>query len=248
MTTLVIGDIHIKARQVLPRVEELLDERADISRVVFTGDYCDDWNVRSGVFMNDIEYLASWVENMRDEGYQVDLVFGNHDFQYLLGESGPGTHMELMSFVSSTLFPLDLRIACVVDGYLITHAGLTASWSRHHIDNPKTAEEACKRLNDLLDAGTYAAYDILFLCGAGRGGWDTPGPLWADLYELKDDPSLDIPQIVGHTPVESAHMVSSRGNDLWFCDTFSTYPSGTPIGDGSVLLIENGVVSKVELP
>lgn len=251
MRTLIVGDIHIKAAEILPRVDMFLEDNPDISRIVFTGDYCDDWTASDDMFRRDIEELAEWVEDMRESGYKVDLVFGNHDFQYLLGRPGPGTKKALYAFVRETLFPLGLRIAEVVDGYLLTHAGLTQSWADKFLDEPLDADTAASQLNAMLDSGDARTLDFLDMCGYGRGGLEIPSPLWADKWELEEDPVESISQIVGHTPVgtsEKTDVLFEDGIELWFCDTFSTTSYGFPIGDGSVLVSGDGKVKKVFLP
>lgn len=65
--------------------------------------------------------------------------------------------------------------------------------------------------------------------------WSDNSPLWARpmsgyLYK-------DMPQVFGHTPSETCWEVQKN---IWCIDTFSTYRDGTPIGDYTVLEIENG--------
>lgn len=249
MKTLVIGDIHIKSQAILPRIETLLEQQKDVQRIVFTGDYCDDWHVSSNEFRTDIENFAEWVNKTR-KSIDVDLVFGNHDFQYLLGRPGPGTKPSLYPFVREVLFPLGLRIAHVVDGYLLTHAGLTAFWAERFLDEPLDANTAFQQLNAMLDSGDSHSLDVLDMCGYGRGGFEIPSPLWADKFELESDPACGIPQIVGHTPVSTVHASDDVhiSEEIWFCDTFSTTSHGRPIGDGTVLLVEDGKPTPQALP
>ena len=243
MRTLVIGDTHLKFVDIVEKVEETI-ERWNIKRVVFTGDYCDDWRATEASFEADIIELADWVEDRREEGLTVDLLFGNHDFQYLIGEPGPGTMIEEMRFVRDVLFPLELKIAAVVDDLLITHAGVTQDWADEWLEQTDDIHAIAHDLNAMLEEG---AYDALRTCGPGRGGSDIPSPLWADLAELTSDPLPNIRQIVGHTPVGScwkAPCDTLDGEpDIWACDTFSTTPNLWPIGDGSMLLVKDGVVT-----
>ena len=67
MRTLVIGDTHLKFVDIVEKVEETI-ERWNIKRVVFTGDYCDDWRATEASFEADILELADWVEDRREEG------------------------------------------------------------------------------------------------------------------------------------------------------------------------------------
>ncbi len=252
MRTLIVGDVHLKASAILADVDDVLSVHPEVQRIVFTGDICDEWNAGEALMMRELEEFADWVEERRDEGYEVDVLFGNHDFQYLLGKQGPGTIMDLIPFVRETLFPLGLRAAVTVDGFLVTHAGLTQSWADEHLDCPESAEEAAEQLNEMLDGRDYHDLQALFTCGPDRGGRGIPGPLWADRYELQEDPVEEMGQIVGHSPVDTACCSEGSGwvpdaaPELWFCDTFSLFSDGRPIGDGTMLLVEDGVVEVVE--
>jgi Calcineurin-like phosphoesterase len=67
------------------------------------------------------------------------------------------------------------------------------------------------------------------------GLWNNASPIWA-----RPGGSVtykDIPQVFGHTPSETCYEIKSR---VWCIDTFSTWPDGTPVGDGSMLQIIDG--------
>lgn len=247
--TLVVGDIHLKAYDILPKVDEILESDENISCVVFLGDMCDEWNSDDGCMMRELEEFADWVEARRADGLVVDVLLGNHDFQYLLGQPGPGTHDALYGFVKSVLLPLNPRMACEVDGFLLTHAGLTQAYADEHLSDPEDAADVADQLNELLDDGTLEAFETLAQCGIGRGGDEIPGPLWADKWELEEDPIAGIPQIVGHTPVTTACSgEGARLEDapkLWFCDTFSLMSNMVPIGDGSMLIVDDDTINVV---
>lgn len=252
MSTLVLGDLHIKAKKILPLADSFLASRPDINRVVFCGDYTDDWTPSRDEFVSDIEYLVSWVESHRLSGMQVDLVFGNHDFQYLIGVKGPGTRTSLTSFVRNTLFPLNLRMATVVDGYLVTHGGLTQAWYEHFLDYPlPDAEAIANQLNSMLDSQNSRSLMFFDMCGYARGGFEIPSPIWADKVELVADPADGVNQIVGHTPVGTAHMAEAaldkHGVELWFCDTFSTSSYHRNLGDYTALVVDDRRVEVVHL-
>ena len=252
MTTLVVGDVHLKSSAILPLVDDAIAARG-VSRAVFVGDYCDDWDATPERFEREVSLLVDWTSARRADGLAVDLLFGNHDFQYLLGGQGPGTLLDESRFVRETLFPLGLRIATTVDGWLVTHAGLAARWVALRLPAFEGAEGAADALNALLDDGSHSALRALYEAGAGRGGRGVPGPLWADRTELELDAVPGIGQIVGHSPVRSAHSTKAAAVDaggerpaLWFCDTFSTTSWGRPIGDSSLLLVDGGEVSAVD--
>jgi len=65
--------------------------------------------------------------------------------------------------------------------------------------------------------------------------------LWHDYSPLWVRPNVgqyaQIPQVFGHTPSETCWEVHKN---IWCIDTFSTYADGTPIGDHTILEVENG--------
>lgn len=238
METLIVGDVHLKAAEVLSWAGGVLGERPGIGRVVFVGDVCDDWGATAGDLSRGVGEFASWVRARRAEGLAVDVLFGNHDFQYLLSEPGPGTQMSMVPFVRETLFPLGLCAAVSVAGVLVTHAGVTRAWAEEHLGSPRRARDAAERLCAMLEEGPSRSLRALSSCGPGRGGRGVPGPLWADRAELLRDPLPGVPQAVGHTPVATAHAEEAAGGEaIWFCDTFSFDSRRRALGDGTMLVV-----------
>lgn len=239
-TTLAVGDVHLKHRLVMPRVERAM-ELLDVDRVVFLGDACDEWHTSDGLALDALRFFADWVGDARGSGLRIDVLWGNHDYQYRLQQQGPGTHGGIMRETRALLRELAPAVATTADGWLLTHAGLTASWADRYLDEPADADEAARQLRFLCESGLCRDALDLFACGAGRGGWDIPGPLWADRGELEDDAACGLCQIVGHTPVGTCEQVRLGGGaQAWFCDSFSLMPSGVPIGDGSMLAVQDG--------
>lgn len=254
MKTLVVGDLHLKQQYVLPRIDETFAADGEIGRVVFLGDACDDWGATEADELGAMEFYAKWVGRHRERGMQVDVLLGNHDFCYVRGKRGPGSIMSIMRDLRAILEgQLQARIACAVGPYLCSHAGVTGVWAKRFLpDVPADAAAIAQRVNEMLaDTSHWADLDS---CPPSRGGWSLPGPLWADLRDMLDDALPGVPQIVGHTPVERVENYAdswmTRGQDaLWACDTLSLMSYGAPIGNGSMLLVdESGEAQAVPFP
>lgn len=243
--TLIIGDLHLKSKTVLPKIDAALTTDPDINRIVFTGDYCDDWDAKDWQLMNALEELAIWVKAARKCGLDVELLVGNHDYQYLVGIPGCGTQIEYAPFVRDTLIPLDLQMATVVDGFLVTHAGVMRLWAKRHLkEELKNPEGIAISLNAKF-AKRGRSRNAFDRVGLARGGSDYPSPIWTDRSELERFPIEGINQIVGHTPVSTCtQFIADGGENLWFCDTFSLYSDGEPIGDSSILCVCDGHVER----
>lgn len=251
--TLVVGDMHLKEELILSRVDAAI-EQMGIDRVVFCGDYLDEWNSNDLTMRDAIDCLTSWVKGRRSRGLAVDLVLGNHDMCYLLGIPGPGTHTKMYAEASAALGAINATMATTVGDFLVTHAGVTGAWASEHLEASACASAAAvaNALNAMFERGTNEELAALYSAGPARGGTGVPSPLWADLSELYQDPLPGIAQIVGHTPVESIEfwqVPSPNGNytesKLLFCDTFGLTPQFNPVGDGSMLLVEGSSMRAV---
>lgn len=229
MSSLIIGDLHLKQKIVLPLVDHVIDANPEITRVVFLGDACDDWGAGEREEIAAMEFYASWVESRREQGLRVDVLLGNHDFCYLRARRGPGSVISIFREIRAIL-ENDLRtqLSTCVGPYLCSHAGLTAAWTRHYLaDIPTSAQEASDALNAML--AEPECWPALDSCPPSRGGWSLPGPLWADLRDLVDDPMPYFGQIVGHTPVPTATtcpvVARSRKDDEDSCTAACDTPA-----------------------
>lgn len=251
--TLVVGDMHLKEELILSRLEVAISQTG-ARRVVFCGDYTDEWHSNEITMLDALDALRSWVKRWRKRGIEIDLVVGNHDMQYLRRIPGPGTHIGLYEEVAGLLEDLDAQMATVVGDCLVTHAGVTAAWTSEHLElgSEYDSHSVCRALNSMYEIGDESELAKLDSAGPGRGGFETPGPLWADQSELYQDPLPDIYQIVGHTPVQSIDLWQIPSSDgshttakLLFCDTFGITQDLAPIGDGSMLLVEGKSIQPI---
>lgn len=243
MRTLVIGDLHFKQPLILPTVSQAIAEYG-ARRVVFCGDLCDEWGSTGEEAQAAMTCMREWVEAQRTEGLQVDILLGNHDFAYIARRPGPGTIGYMMHTLREALLALDPAMATMVDDILVTHAGVTKSWASSWLPGCTDAASTLCALEGLY--ANPSSWDALSSVGPERGGWnDAPSPLWADARELAADPMPDVRQIVGHTPHYTCVPICDDPA-IWCCDTFSTFQDRRPIGDWSMLLVEDGRIRPVE--
>ena len=250
---LIIGDMHLKEELILGRADAAISQLG-IERIVCCGDYVDEWHSNRLTMLDALDAFSSWVKRKRKAGLQVDLVMGNHDIQYLRHAPGPGTHVDLYDEVANMLDDLGVQMASIAGNCLVTHAGITQAWADRYLelDGACDVSALCTTLNAMLERGSEDDLTALDSAGPGRGGFETPGPLWADQSELYQDPLPGIHQIVGHSPVESIDLWQIPSEDgihtmskLVFCDTFGLTRDLMPIGDGSLLLVEGKSIRTV---
>ncbi len=210
MKVLAVGDIHTKTWI----VDEIVKLIPKYDRVVFVGDYADDWG------KEPVDTISIWLTLMylqKDYSDKVSMFIGNHDYAYAhkVGTSSGGYSM-------GTQFLLDLPdnkdlkiwlytrpVFVEFDNVTYSHAGITESFN-----------------GELTE----------------RWLWEDNSPIWARPgYEKYKD----MPQVFGHTPSETCYEVQPN---IWCIDTFSTYPDGTPVGDGTVLeIIDGKTFNKIKL-
>jgi UDP-2,3-diacylglucosamine pyrophosphatase LpxH len=242
----VVGDLHLKQQEVLPAVERRMEE-SGVGRVVFVGDYCDDWGASSEKLVGSLEFQRDWAIRMREKGVEVVFLVGNHDIQYLMHTACSGTDRRMYGKVDSLLDEIGLSLAHVEQGYLVTHAGLTHDWAHEYLDLPLTVDEIAEVLNARFESRDPIYLEEIASAGYARGGWGLPGPLWADKRELLLDPLEGVDQIIGHTPVAGVEREKCGTAELVFCDTFSTRRDGRTIGDGQIVKVEHGIASPFDL-
>lgn len=244
--TLVFGDIHLDTT-IIPRVERLFIE-GNYDRLVFLGDEMDSFHLD----YKNAAVVLSQLRTLKDKHNKHHRKFiwiaGNHTMSYLTDFHCSGFDRSLFNQVHDEL--LELHRGGYIDpfyryhGVLFSHAGFTNNWIRQ-VDAPDKERKLKVLLNMWFD-GDFSLFNQV---GFARGGVGfTPSCMWADKTELLRDPLQSPPgkykkrsvwkQVVGHTPVQE--IESYIGDHLWFCDTFSTYRDGAPIGDQTVLEIVDG--------
>jgi hypothetical protein len=247
MKILCVGDIHAKP-QIVYAVAKLVK---DYDRVIFLGDYADDWGAdpdQSRIALEAVTELATL------NPVNVVLLRGNHDFseyygytkrEFICSGFNIGTHNLCQRIYRDnwhrlyTAYIIHGNSEEVGNDWWISHAGITNGWYKQWDEYWDSLTFDGKSNTSLLDTEVF-----LNQVGSARGGRSlNPSPIWVDYYELIANPKTYVNQIVGHTPVKTVTCHEFKNGDgiknkIFFCDTFSTYTDGTPYGDGSCLSLD----------
>lgn len=241
MKALFVGDVH-NHTYIFDDVKRL-DKDHNFDRIIFLGDYVDDWNTTNH---ESLETLKMVFELKSGNPDKYTFCIGNHELSYL-GFPCSGHQHELDEIVRLELVQnidkIDLCTKIDLDGttYMCSHAGFTNNYICNVLDTYGEYEEVLKQLQEnKLNSLQYLKY-----CSRGRGGYDPYSSfVWADKYELMESADFEkllIPyQIVGHSPVETVKGIKGETFNLYFIDTHSTYRDGSAFGDGSYLMYDKG--------
>ncbi|EGO9794986.1 serine/threonine protein phosphatase [Enterococcus faecalis] len=243
MKTLLVGDLHLKARLMLPIIERKTYE-LKCKRIIFIGDYVDDYFQEFNVelFINDLNYLLNWKRKMESKGINCIFLLGNHDAAYLTNQPRAYSLQDKNFFIKTRnlLFELELQVAFRLDYYLVSHAGYCEGIEPEEWHFDKINREYISRIDELEKN-----------VGISRGGSMFLGsPIWADFTRdllVYPNPNY-LCQIVGHTPVNKIELTNNL--NLIGIDTFNIHPTKVVTniafsGDGDLLAYDDGMLEVI---
>ena len=135
MKVLAVGDIHTKI-WIIDKVRSIAD---NYDRIVFVGDYVDDWGKEPVDSINTLKVLKQfWEENAE----KVHLVIGNHDYIYinrtpsLSSGYNIGTQFLLNEPANKKVknWLRTIPVSVVLDNITYSHAGFTTDWDYNEKD------------------------------------------------------------------------------------------------------------------
>ena len=244
MKVLFVGDIH-NHQYMLDDIFRLNTEY-HFDKVIFFGDYVDDWNTDNHDSIKTLEKLFTL---KHIEPWKYILLLGNHELSYL-GYPCAGYCYELDNVVNQKLldnwddFHLYYEIKLNDRIYICSHAGITKPYLEVEL---KPLEKDYRVALDTIHKEKILWY--LKLCSEMRCGKSLYSSLlWADrqehlnLLEFNEVAVENRYQIIGHSPVKQItnykndDYLDNLKYDYWFIDTHSTYRDGTAYGDKSYLI------------
>lgn len=231
MKALFVGDIHNHS-YIFQDIEKL-DNEYHFDRVIFMGDYVDDWNTDNHQSLETLDRIFT-LKTIDPEKYT--FLIGNHELSYL-GYKCSGHMTELEDVVEMKLNEhiddLDFYtiVQCGDTEYVCTHAGITNGFALESLGG-RNWKQFLGNMNQFKKMNLYP----LSKCSYLRGGNDEFSSfLWCDRREHSyfslEEPIVPY-QIVGHTPVKTV----VKGGNIFFIDTHSTYRDGSEYGDKSYLV------------
>lgn len=211
MKICVISDIHAsdKWKNIVER------ERCNVERFVFLGDYFDAKGCSVDTdrqFDNFVSILA-----FAEDAGNVDLLIGNHDFQYIGGSRTNSFDSDINKIAEDCLADAvaqeKIRVVAVHDRYIFSHAGVSEVWMKMN------GLEKLDEINHAL-LHTPKIFDFVWDFNADLSGDNIfQSPLWIRPKSLIIGAVEKYNQIVGHTRLKNVEKMSERECVFYFTDT-----------------------------
>lgn len=233
MKVLFVPDIH--CHMYMYDDVEKLDKLYDFDKVIFLGDYVDDFKATGLDSIKSLKRLINLIDSNPDK---YIACIGNHDAAYLWRKGCSGNSKEYFEAIHALLkenkekFYIYYGLELGIEQYICSHAGFSQEWLDNH------------GITDLsnLSKEWLLHPELFWTVGKASGGYELSGPLWLRPQEIYSLPQFK--QIVGHTPVKNIQMYY----DYITTDTHSTYVDGSRYGDQRYLMWNKTKFEEVDSP
>lgn len=227
MRTLIIPDIHNHTHN----ADHWLQTQQH-DRVVFLGDYFDDF----GDTPEDVMNTARWLSARMDSSDDIFLL-GNHDASYLFPDSPelecPGFTRQKSRAIHEVMSARHwerLQLTHFEQGWLMSHAGFHPVWMKE-----PTVEKILSRCDLAMELARKRVVDPILGAGEDRGGLQKfGGPLWMDFGSLMPIPKIN--QLVGHTPAHEVREKSTAESSN-FCIDVRNASAAAILCDGKLTIL-----------
>jgi UDP-2,3-diacylglucosamine pyrophosphatase LpxH len=199
MKILAIPDVH--GTHYWEKAKDRLD---DYDKVIFLGDYVDNWVNK---WPDQMDNLLSIIEFKKQNADKVVLLWGNHDTSYYLGEHCSG-HQPDHDIDITEVYRLNkdvLDAVYIESGYLFAHGGVSSKWMK------------CAGIKDVSEINQLFKEKPNYFRWVGPNGYGdnlNEGPLWIRPRALGQVAVKGYIQVVGHSEVNGVtYMKTINGKD-----------------------------------
>lgn len=203
---LIVGDVHTYYN----KAEQIVEKFKDTHKIIFVGDYFDQFNDTVQQNKETAEWLKSILSNPN-----IITLRGNHDEAYdpRVNCYCSGHTEEKEAAINSVLSLNDwdkLKYFHYENSWLISHAGINKNWFFNPIKNYFHLNLMEQKINDAIELQRSGNYNnCIWAADEARGGKSKHGGiLWQDWSKL----SLieDFKQVVGHTPIQRIQRITDN--------------------------------------
>jgi len=216
MKTIIISDLHNRVDWIEPFLSSV-----EYDKVIFLGDYFDDFNDTS----RDVKRSAKWLKQSLKIPNRIHL-FGTHDLwyrfpfnRYLQASGNTGKKLDVINTILTEKDWKLLKFYHFEQTFLLTHAGLHSSFVSNNDPISSLDSLLFEALIEIKDGEISPILDA----GFARGGINPFGGItWLDWHdEFEPVPYLN--QIVGHTQLKHPQEFSINNSKNYCIDTKNKY-------------------------
>lgn len=217
MKILIVGDIHNHVKA----AEEIASKYQDTHKIIFIGDYFDDFHDTPKVAAN----TARWLKESLYKPNRIHL-YGNHDLQYTpYCETYIGNKCLKLYMCSGYTSEKDYEVKKILSiedwdkiklhhfeyGWHFTHAGMAKMFFEHPIKGmtDDVILDVIEKTN--IKFLNREKTDIIGGVGYCRGGYLPVGGITWNDHNQEADPVEGIKQIYGHTPINDIDILEDCG-------------------------------------
>ena len=221
MKIAIIGDWHGKNCY-----KKLLKDKIEsFDKIIFMGDYSDD----SWITFTDkeiVDNLKEVIEFKKKYQNKVELLIGNHDFQYIVGYPTASRYRETYAKEMHQIFNENeklFKMIFIANDYIFTHARITNGWTDYIKKKYKIEKIDINNIEEAINKVYAADKEDCNIVSFRRGGLNNfAGPLWADTEDLLEDAWLGYNQVVGHNRVKPRSVIKKENYNIFLSDHFDT--------------------------
>lgn len=229
MKILVLGDTH-------GRTEWKTIDPNKYDKIVFIGDYVDSFNISGNDQLNN---LMDIIQFKKDNSDKVVLLFGNHDYHYLVYQTGIAQEYSGFQSVFASQFKFIFNeniklFQMVYEPYgkiYISHAGISEKWLKF-----RNIEQDNTMVNVINDYLYYKPIIFQFVGPDPYGDTAHNSPIWIRPNSMNNH-GISGTHIVGHTQQDKIKNFEGPKCTVWLIDCMPK----------EALVIENTKISILKL-
>ena len=189
-------------------------EKDKVDKFIFLGDYMDsrDMDIAPREQLENLQEIIDYKDD-----YDIDLLIGNHDLQYIGGARSKDYNPALSSIFGDTLFSLIrqqiITATALYGNCLFSHGGVSSVWMKE------------RGIQEILEINLKFITNPLLVDFVSKPNVDGSGdnvyqsPTWIRPDSLFESAINGYHQIVGHTRVAEIGIENNGDCKLIFTDT-----------------------------
>lgn len=196
----------------------------EFDKIIFLGDYVDEFKLKDDVI---IQNLMDIIELKFNNPNKIELLWGNHDIQYLYLNTEVFKQTKCHGYRRSYAWKLNkifienkylFKPIHIYKNYIWSHAGFSTLYMKqldYYIKAMNYIDSFEEKITELFNT----CVPIMYRIGWAREGYYNCGSfLWADIKETYNHPLEGHHQVVGHSPIKEPFKIGNEDTSVLYLD------------------------------